>query len=213
MIVFFWILNFGISWFNAWAVGKSWNESKHVGGIPWFMNWCGAIMSAAGFTWCYLIILALIGSVVPESLLMSDADIQAVIDAGGQIGPMLNAEAMEAFLNLGYIVVYFPIVGSGIAITIDAWAHFYRKRNFGSGAVAAYDTAAMVYNIASGMRHLPGAFDSVGTFFKGDSSDKSKTLVLVLIACALIGGILTTRAILLSSARSMSRDMAFQFGR
>ena len=54
-----WLLNFGISLWNAYAVGKSWVEARAAGGWPRIMCWSGAVMSASGFTWCYLIFLAL----------------------------------------------------------------------------------------------------------------------------------------------------------
>ena len=49
-IGFLWILNFGISWWNAYAVGVTWVETKNMGGYQRFMAWMGAIMSASGFT-------------------------------------------------------------------------------------------------------------------------------------------------------------------
>src|SRR5690349_6837454 len=54
-----WVLNFAISVWNAYAVGKVWVEAKVAGGWYRFMCWMGAIMSACGFTWCYLSFLAL----------------------------------------------------------------------------------------------------------------------------------------------------------
>ena len=33
------VLNFGISWFNAYSVGRSWADSKAIGGWPRFMDW------------------------------------------------------------------------------------------------------------------------------------------------------------------------------
>jgi hypothetical protein len=48
------ILNFAISWFNAWSVGRVWIESKMIGGFFQMTVWCGAIMSAYGFTWVYV---------------------------------------------------------------------------------------------------------------------------------------------------------------
>src|ERR1700722_10237120 len=54
-----WVLNFAISVWNAYAVGKVWVEARHEGGWHRFMCWMGAIMSACGFTWCYLSFLAL----------------------------------------------------------------------------------------------------------------------------------------------------------
>src|SRR5689334_11964333 len=54
-----WVLNFGISVWNAYAVGKVWVEARHENGWHRFMCWMGAIMSATGFTWCYLSFLVL----------------------------------------------------------------------------------------------------------------------------------------------------------
>ena len=56
-----WLLNFAISIWNAYAVGKSWVEARAAGGWPRLMCWAGAVMSASGFSWCYLIFLVLAG--------------------------------------------------------------------------------------------------------------------------------------------------------
>lgn len=119
MIWLIWLLIFVISWFNAWAVGKSWYETKHAGGFGHLVNWCGLIMSAAGFTWCYLILLGYVGTTVPESVLMDQADVDVLIAAGGQIGPLIKSSTMTAFLNLGYLIIWFPVVGSGLVIIRD----------------------------------------------------------------------------------------------
>src|SRR5215475_15307656 len=54
-----WVLNFAISVWNAYAVGKVWIEARISGGWRRLMCWIGAVMSACGFTWCYLSFLAL----------------------------------------------------------------------------------------------------------------------------------------------------------
>ena len=41
LFVLVWIMNFGISIWNAYAVGKVWVESKHAGGWHRFMAWIG----------------------------------------------------------------------------------------------------------------------------------------------------------------------------
>lgn len=200
MIVLFWIINFAISWFNAWAVGKSWNETKHAGGFAHLLNWCGAIMSAAGFTWCYLVIMAVGGSMIQTG-------------EGENLGPMISQEALMAMFNLGFMIIYPAIIGTGIIITIDAWASFRRSRSFADGALATYDTFAMIYNISQGVEHLPGMFRQVSKFFSSDDDDvKSKVqgIVLVLVALALVGGVLTTRAILRKSAHAVRQDMAWK---
>src|SRR5258708_22050742 len=57
MIFLLLILNFAISWFNAWSVGRVLVESKMIGGVFPMTVWGGAIMSACGFTWVYLTLL------------------------------------------------------------------------------------------------------------------------------------------------------------
>jgi hypothetical protein len=64
VVALLWILNFGISWWNAHAAGRVWVEAKFAGGWQRFMTWMAALMSASGFTWCILIFLALSGHVV-----------------------------------------------------------------------------------------------------------------------------------------------------
>lgn len=189
MIILLWLLNFAISWLNAWGCGKTWTESKHAGGIPHFLNWCGAIMSASGFTWCYLVILGGAGTVIPI-----EAD-------DGTTAPLLSGASAQAFADLGYMLVVFPIIGTGLALTVHSWGVFWRQRNFASGATAGWNTFAQVYNTMSALEHIPQASGRLGDFFSGDSKDRGKLLVVVLVAVAAIGGILTTRAILLSTAR------------
>jgi hypothetical protein len=94
LVVFLFILNFVISWFNAWSVGKCWLESKAAGGFTHFVTWCGAIMSASGFTWCYTILLALGATHVPYKghMLLTPRYAGAVLelmvlkDLGGLLG-------------------------------------------------------------------------------------------------------------------------------
>ena len=156
MIFIVWVLNFVISWINAWGCGKNWTESKHAGGLAHFMNWMGAIMAAAGFTWCYLVIIGLLGTAIPFE------------HDNGTTAPLLTAVQVQAFGDLGYMVIILPILGSGLAITIQAWSVAWRRRTFGSAAVAGYDTFAMVYNVTSAISTMPKATGRLGDFFFGD---------------------------------------------
>jgi hypothetical protein len=154
------------------------------------MNWMAAIMSASGFTWCYMVIAALLGTVIP------------VKDSHGEYHPLLTPEMLKAFCDLGYLVVVLPILGSGLAITIHSWGVFWRRRNFSSGATAGWNTFAQVYNFYGAARHIPEAGIGVKDFFGGKSDDKSKAIVALLVVGAVIGGILTTWAIIRSVAKS-----------
>src|ERR1700738_4453697 len=99
LIAFVWVLNFGISLWNAYACGKAWVEARHAGGWPRFMCWMGAIMSASGFTWCYLILLVL----------------------SAYYFEWLHKDALMAALNLGYILIIPGVLFSGLMITVDSW--------------------------------------------------------------------------------------------
>jgi hypothetical protein len=183
IVVLVWILNLGISIWNAYAVGKAWVETKHYGGWPRFMAWMGAIMSASGFTWCYLLLLAFIAY-------------QA---------EWLPPDAIEAMLNLGYVVLIPGILFSGLMITVDSWARAYRERTLANIGTAAYNTFAQIHNTYHAISGFGQAFRGLASFFGGgdsserrDSKDNSGVIVLVvlLVLLALLGGILTTAAII-----------------
>jgi len=193
MIILIWFINFGISWFNAWSCGRSWNETKHFGGFLHFMNWMGAVMSASGFTWCYLVIAVTLGGQIP----MEQDD--------GTMAPALTPEMIQATADLGFILIYFPIVGSGIVITVQAWAAAWKRRTALNMGVAAWDTFAMVYNIRQGFVHIPSMWGRLGDFFgsKGSSSSDSKssqTIVVFIVIAVALAGILTTYAIITTVA-------------
>jgi hypothetical protein len=197
MIILVWILNFAISWLNAWGCGKSWNETRAAGGGMHLLNWCGAIMSAAGFTWCYLVIAGAVGSVWP------------VEQDDGTMAPLLSQTALQAFADLGYLIIIGPILGTGIIIMLNSWAEFWRRRTFGSGVVAGWNTFANVSNVYDAVQYVPKASKGVGSFFDSDSKDKG--LVLFLVLGAALGGILTTRAIILSVMRSTAVERSFRY--
>ena len=178
-----WVLNFGISIWNAYAVGKVWVEARHENGWHRFMCWMGAIMSASGFTWCYLSFLAL---------------------TAHYFGWITESQAMAA-LNLGYILLLPFILFAGYAITLDSWVQAYRRGGFLNYGAAAWNTYASIHNTYSGFRNLGGAFTSLGDLFKGGgkgSRDGDRDgpgpiiIVILLVALALFGGILTTAVII-----------------
>jgi hypothetical protein len=199
LLLFF--LNFAISWFNAWSIGSTWDGAKARGGAPYFMNWMGAIMSASGFSWCYLILLSLLGAVLPMSLFV-DSDPPAT-------GPLLDAASLEAVGNLGYAVLILPILGSGLGITVQTWRDFARNKARGVAdyALTGWNTYAQVSNMWSAANHLPGVLDSLGEFFFSSKSDDSKSrLVLMLVALAVGAGMLTTYSIVQQRRRTVLEE-------
>jgi hypothetical protein len=201
MIVVIFVLNFAISWFNAWGCGKTWVETRANGGLPHFLNWCGAIMSASGFTWCYLVLASLVGGTIPFEHTVNGATVHA---------PYLSAQQMQAFADLGYLVVILPILGSGLAITLHSWGVMWRTRTFGSTATSAWNTFAMGENIYSAVSAVPNATRGLNSFFSDD--DEGGSIILLLVAVCVLGGVLTTRAILRSTMRStaFSRSLSYE---
>jgi len=191
VVVFLFILNFAISWFNARVVGRTWLESKAAGGFTHFVTWCGAIMSACGFTWCYSIVLAIASTHIPYKghMLLTTAQ------AGGVV-------------ELAYLAVILPCIGSGIGITISSWQNYRRDRSLLSGGIMGYNTFAEIYNIYEASRAVPMIFKDLGRLFKGDN-DRNKW-VIILAAAAIFGGVLTTFAIVKASARAKAYQVQYE---
>ncbi len=202
LVTLLFVVNFAISCFNAWSCGRSWNETKSVGGLAHFMNWMCATMSASGFTWCYLIVTVFVGTFIPHT---QGEGVDAVTV------PLVSEAMAKAAFELGYLVIYFPIVGSGLAMTLQSWAYFYRERSFRSGAVAGWNTFAQIYNIGSGFRNVPSAMSGVKSFFKSD--EKGKLIVALLVAMAAIGGIATTAFIIRATARRVAEQAELDYRR
>lgn len=183
------ILNFGISWFNAYSVGRSWADSKAIGGWPRFITWCGAVMSAAGFTWCYLFVYAFIAAATGK----------------------LPQNYIELILNLGYAVIILPILGSGLAIWIDSVTTAWRRRDAASVGVAAWNTFAMVHNTYEAARTMPKILSSLGkAFSKGNGQAKLILAAVLLVILAVCAGALTTSAIVRSTARKYANKVITQ---
>ncbi len=189
MLVGVWCLNFAISAWNAYAVGRAWVETKVAGGWPRFMAWMGAIMSASGFSWCYLILLVL----------------------GARAIGWLDDEAVAPAIYLGYVLLIPGILFSGLMIMLDSWRRAFREGGILNYGVAAYNTYAQVHNTFAAVNTLGSAFNVLGEFFSGrderrSSDDDAKgmliLLVILIVAAALLGGIITTMVIIRLSAAS-----------
>jgi hypothetical protein len=193
MLLFLLVFNFLISYLNAWGCGKTWNETKYVGNFAHFMNWMGAIMSATGFTWCYTVILAFFGSVIP-----------CIKDAEGVLVPLLNQTQFAGILSLGYLIVIPVVIGVGIIITLQTWRMFFERRTLTNGLLAGYNTLATIYNIGGAISGIPEASGYLSVLFKGEK--KLSWIVIILVVMAIAGGVLTTSSIISSTARNTALD-------
>ena len=140
-------------------------------------------------------------------------------------GYLLSGEALQAFYDLGYLVIIFPVLGSGLAITIHSWRSLARRRSegkagFGDYAVTGWNTYAQVHNTYRALQEIPGVLDRLGDFFgstgssSGSSSKDSKgmvgVLVVVMVILAVLSGILTTYSIIQSTRRAVINSDALR---
>src|SRR5580704_1834177 len=146
-----WMINFGISIWNAYAVGKVWVDAKVEGGWHRFMCWMGAIMSATGFTWCYLSFLVL----------------------SAHYFQWITEQETVAALDLGYILLLPFMLFAGYAITLDSWAQAYRRGGFLNYGAAAWNTYASIHNTYSAWRNMSSAFTGLGDFLKNRQGSRS----------------------------------------
>jgi hypothetical protein len=189
MVVVVWVINFVISWFNAKTVGLMWSETKQIGGWQRFMAWMGAIMSASGFTWCYLVV-ALCGVYYGQPMFLKE----------GQ-DPVMTIDGLKAGFALGYLIIIPGILFSGFMIWIDSLVQAWRRRDLPSIGTAAWNTFAQVHNSYRAMRGVPEAIGTVFDFFGGGGKSKSSKnagglIIIAIVVLVCISGILTTWGII-----------------
>jgi hypothetical protein len=198
MNILCWLLTFSISILNAWGCGRSWNETRANGGFVHLVNWSAAIMSAIGFTWCYTLIFGYLGVTIP---------VEHTVNGHLVTQPYLTADTYQAFLELNYMVLVIPLLGSGLIILINSWAKLWRERTFGNVAETAWNSYAMYSNVYD-------AFEvggDVGGDWDVDEGGAIGLIVLIAILFALLGGCFTTYWILNSVRKDVGKLRNLQY--
>lgn len=177
-------LNFGISWWNCYALGGIWAEARALGGWPRFLAWCGATQAAIGFSSVALALFA------------------GIAYATGH----LPDKALQAAAGLWYLLVIIPALGTGLALTIQSWIVAFRERSIANMGIAAYNTLAQVHNLYGAIDGIGQAFGAVKDMlpgFGGDSDSDSDSaeaamalLIIGLVIGALLSGVLLTGALI-----------------
>jgi len=156
LIVFLILFNFLISVLNCWYVGRVWAESQVIGGWMRFVTWCAAVMGTCGFIWCNTLVFGYLASthvgLLPHKYQLTD--------------PYL-----ELLFDIGYVIVIFPILGSGLGIWLDSVKEAYKRRDGLSIGVAGYNTFAQAYNTYEAVKFLPTVFKKIGKSIE-DSDNK-----------------------------------------
>ena len=180
MTLFIMLLNLTISYFNARSCGRVWAESKAIGGWFRLVVWAGAVMAAAGFTSVYVLGIAYIA-----------------VSSG-----FLPQSMIKSLASLSYIVIIIPVLCSGVIITLESWIAFAREKSLMNLGVAGWNTFAQGYNIYNAVNSFGDAWDTVAKGFGiltddiDDDSDSNNLKVILLVALALLAGIVTTAIII-----------------
>ena len=149
-------------------------------------------MAACGFTWCYLVIVGLLGTIIPLTN-----------EETGITAPLLDPATLQAFFDLGFLVIVPPILGSGLVITVASWRQVARSRSTGDGLIAGWNTFAQVHNTYTVISETPKLLSRLGDFFGESSKDK---IVILLVGIAVAGGLLTTYGIIQWKRRDVAAE-------
>lgn len=168
------LLNLFISWWNCRTVGAMWAETKLVGGFMRVLAWCGAVQSVVGFSSVILLVLVF----------------------GGYATGHLPKQYADAAVSLWYLLIIVPDIGTGLIITVHSLITAWRERSITNMGVAAWNTFSSGMNIYNAASSVPDAWGKVGDLFSGDKDDQKVALVLLIVAVALLGGVMLTFALI-----------------
>jgi hypothetical protein len=195
LIVLIMALNYGISVFNAWSVGKVWAERREAPFGLRLVIYSAAAMSVCGFTWVYLFLLTLGGTLLRGHQYVGKLKFLNIFN-------QLTDERVHQIFSLGYVIIIPVILGSGLVLTVQAWTVAWRRRKASDFAVAGWDSFAQIYNTAQAIQYLPESLRDVGKLFSSDDEDSSGWQIAIgLVVLALLAGLFTTGAVIRWSAR------------
>lgn len=189
LVLFLLVWNFAISWLNCWFVGKTWAESKVVGGWTRLVTWAAAVMGASGFVWCNMLVLGFIASTHVAIL---------------PLKYQLTDKGLGLLFNFGYALIIFPILGSGLAIWIDSVIQAYKQRDGMSIGVAAYNTFAMANNVYGAAKFLPTVFEKIKDSLEDSDNKTSLVVIYTVLAISVGAGIGLAYYIIHTTARRLA---------
>ncbi|MCI1822321.1 MAG: hypothetical protein LKI76_00080 [Megasphaera sp.] len=188
-LMFIIVLNTGISFWNAKMAGEVWAESKGIGGWVYMITWCTAIQAMIGFSYVYITVLILLGNGLH----------------------FISNQGLIFMTNLSYVFLIFPLLGTGLALTIQSWIQASREKSLSSLGIAGWNTFAQAYNMYSAVQHIGPAFSMVQNriediFFHDDNDDnrEENMLIIFLVVLAILAGIVTTMTVINFYAGSLS---------
>ena len=87
---------------------------------------------------------------------------------------MSESSTAELLFNIGYAIVIFPILGSGMGIWLDSIKEAIKRKDGISIGVAGYNTFAQGYNTYEAAKFLPTVFKHIGATIEDTDSAQGK---------------------------------------
>jgi hypothetical protein len=176
LLILLLVLNFAISTWNAWIVGKVWDACQ--GAFEKMLLWCAIIQSVIGYSSVAIVGIALAG-----------------YGAG-----WIDLKIVEQMVSLWYLLIIIPVISTGFVIWLHSVVDFLRRPTLTGGMAAGWNTYAQLSNMAGAFREIPNAFSQVRELFsslweesEGEKKDAWLPLAVAGAVCLslLIGGLLT----------------------
>jgi hypothetical protein len=176
ILLLFLAINTVIATWNAYVVGRMWPLAQGFGAS--LLCWCGLIQSVVGYS--SAILLGILFGVLHFEV--------------------LDMEYAKYVVDLWYLVIIFPAIGSGICIWLHSVQAMVRNPGFGSFLTAGWNSYAMYHNVSGAIAHVPEAASGVGELFKALGETKGSggkdgalvILVIVIVAVTLLLSVLLT---------------------
>lgn len=182
MIILLLLFTLLISIFNAYSVGRSWYFAKYTGGFPYLLEWCGAIMTAIGFSMIWTVVIAFVASAFH----------------------FVSPATIHAMMVLYPALIYVPLVLTGFVIMLESWRAVFVRGQGGLERTlnivnASYNTYAEFSNISMGGE----IFKNVSDLFDSDDDASSVAIKggLLLALFGIFGGAITAFLLIRKIAR------------
>lgn len=155
------VLDFGLSIWNAYASGLNLETLRREGGSSWLraVAYSGLGLAYSGASYVMLI----------------------VVGYAAFVFGYISSNTVDAVLGLDFLLFGLLIIGFGLMVTVQSIITAYKRRSFGSIAIAVWNTFAEIWDIAS----YAGGFSEAVSLVKGtggDERDETSLIIVVIVA-------------------------------
>ena len=156
-------IDFGLSIWNAYASGLNVETLRREGGSSWLrvVAYSGLGLAYSGASYVMVIVVGY---------------------AAYALG-YVSADAVDGVLGLDFLFFGILIIGFGLMITIQSIIVAFRRRSFGSVAIAIWNVFAEIWDIAS---YAEGFGEAVSLVRGAGSDERDETSIVLIVIVALL---------------------------